>query len=58
MTRADVRWACYLLSRLTPEQWQDAFRAGGYQPAVAERFIRRIQKKISDGLALCDTTVR
>ena len=44
ITRADVRWAAYLLSRLTPAQWQDAFRAGGYQPAVAERFIRRIQE--------------
>ena len=58
ITPADVRWASYLLSRLTPEQWQDAFRAGGYQPAASERFIRRIQEKVSDGLAFGETTVR
>ena len=55
---ADVRWACYLLSHLTREQWQDAFRAGGYQPAAAERFIRRIQEKIASGLELGETTLR
>ena len=58
ITPADVRWASHLLSGLTAEQWQDAFRAGGYPPAVSERFIRRLLQKVRDGLALGETTVR
>ena len=30
-------------------QWEDAFRAGGFEPAVAARFIRRLHQKIADG---------
>jgi hypothetical protein len=52
MTAADVRWICEKLDRLTDEQWQDAFRAGGYAPEVASRFIRRFEQKIKEGLAL------
>jgi hypothetical protein len=37
---------------LSPEQWRDAFRAGGFEPAVAERFIRRIHEKIEQGKRL------
>jgi hypothetical protein len=48
----DVRWAAGELSRLTDAQWSEAFRAGNYAPATAERFIRRIKEKIADGLAL------
>lgn len=48
----DVRWASDLLARLTVEQWHDAFRAGGYESAVAERFIQRIHGKIAEGRAL------
>ena len=29
-----------------------AFRAGGYEPALAERFISRIREKITEGLTL------
>lgn len=49
---ADVRWAAARMARLTDAQWRDAFRAGNYSGADAERFIRRIKEKISDGLAL------
>jgi hypothetical protein len=49
---ADVRWTCERLSRLTPKQWEDAFRAGGYDPALAERFIKRLREKIDEGLKL------
>jgi hypothetical protein len=49
---AHVRWAAQLLSGLTPAQWHDAFRAGGYPPEVRERFINKLQSKIRDGLAL------
>ena len=31
-----------LLAGLSERQWQDAFRAGGYNPEVSARFIRKI----------------
>jgi len=49
---ADVRWLCERLSRLTPEQWKDAFRAGGYKDDVADRFIRKLQEKVAYGMSL------
>lgn len=52
ITPADVRWICGRLQRLRDAQWRDAFRAGGYPPADAERFIRRLKQKIAEGLAL------
>lgn len=54
ITPADVRWICTQLSRLTDDQWQDAFRAGGFAMPVADRFIRRMKQKIDEGLALKD----
>ena len=55
ITPADVRWICGRLDRLTDRQWSDAFRAGGYAPETAARFIRRIRQKVAEGLALKDT---
>jgi len=49
ITREDVVWASDLLSRLSERQWQDAFRAGGYQPQVANQFIRKFREKIRQG---------
>ncbi len=49
---ADVRWMCNLLSQLSDGQWQDAFRAAGYDTAIASRFITRIKAKIAEGQAL------
>ena len=43
----DVRWAADLLGRLTETQWRDAFRAGGYEPALAARFIRKIKDNVA-----------
>ncbi len=51
----DVAWASALLGQLTDRQWRDAFRAGGYQTAAANRFIRRLQQKIADGRRLGHT---
>lgn len=51
---ADVRWICEQLTRLTDRQWTDAFRAGGVEGAIADRFIRRMKQKIADGMALKD----
>lgn len=52
LSPADVRWMCDRLGRLSVDQWHDIFRAGGYDPATAERFISRIRAKIAEGLAL------
>jgi hypothetical protein len=44
----DVEWASRLLSRLTRQQWADAFRAGGYPPAMSAQFIDVIESRIRD----------
>ena len=51
----DLRWASELLVRLTDSQWADAFRAGGYPPDIANRFIVRLQQKIADASRIADT---
>lgn len=51
---ADVRWVCQRLAALSDEQLQDAFRAAGYPKAIADRFIRRLEQKIAEGLRLKD----
>ena len=51
MKPEDVRWICEKLQRLTPRQWDDAFRAGGYAPEIANRYITRLKQKIAEGLA-------
>ena len=52
ITPADVAWASNLLGRLSERQWHDAFRAAGYDPAVAERFIRALGAKIQQGRSI------
>ncbi len=52
ITPADVRWICGRLAKLSDTQWHDAFRAGGYSKATADRFIRKMKQKIAEGLAL------
>ena len=52
VTPADVRWACELLSRLSDQQWHDAFRAAQYDEQHATRYIRKIKEKIAQGLTL------
>jgi hypothetical protein len=49
ITPEEVHWASDLLTGLNYEQWTEAFRAGGYEPAVAERFIRRLLAKVAEG---------
>jgi hypothetical protein len=48
ITVDDARWAGQLLTRLTDRQWHDAFRAGGYAPDVAQRFIQKIHSNIKE----------
>jgi len=52
ITPADVAWASDLLGRLNDRQWSDAFRAGGYPPELADRFIGRLHQKIAEGCQL------
>ena len=54
ITPTDVAWASNLLGQLSDAQWRDAFRAAGYQPTVAGRFIRKLREKIDHGRALGD----
>ena len=55
ITPDDVRWACDLLARFDAAQWRDAFRSGGYQASLAERFIQRLLTKINEGRQLVPT---
>jgi hypothetical protein len=48
ITPADMAFATALLRQLTDQQWRDAFRAGGYSPRIASRFIARLQQKIAE----------
>jgi hypothetical protein len=52
ITPDDVAWASNLLAQLSDRQWQDAFRAGGYEPEAANRFIRKLREKIEEGRAV------
>jgi hypothetical protein len=50
VTLADVRWTCTLLSRLSDTQWNDAFRAGGYNAEQTSRYVTKLKAKIAQGL--------
>jgi hypothetical protein len=52
ITTEDVKWTAQLMSRLTDQQWDDAFRAGGYSPDDRAKFIAKFKEKIAAGLAL------
>jgi hypothetical protein len=52
VTVEEVVWASELLGRLSDQQFGDAFRAGGYEPAVSKRFIARLRQKIEEGRSL------
>jgi hypothetical protein len=47
---ADVRWTCTRLERISDAQLTDAFRAGGFSPETAARFVRKIREKTREGL--------
>lgn len=51
---ADAGWASALLSRLSDHQWNDAFRAGGYTPAEAGRFLRKLHANITRAQQVAD----
>jgi hypothetical protein len=43
---------CRLFSRLSDRQWNDAFRAAGYQQELRDRYIKKIKEKVAQGAAL------
>ena len=45
---ADARWLGELLSRLSPAQIRDAFRAAGYSPEEVERFAEVVEERIGE----------
>ena len=49
ITPEDATWAIDLLASLSERQWRDAFRAGGYEPDVASRFIAKLRSCITEG---------
>ena len=55
---ADVEWASQQLAQLSDGQWHDAFRAGGYQPDEARRFIAKLKEKIDEGRGLSRRAAR
>jgi len=48
ITPADLRWASARMSRLTDQQWRDAFRAGNYDDVATARYLRVIRQRIAD----------
>jgi hypothetical protein len=46
--REDARWIGDLLSRLSPEQIQDAFRSAGYSPQEVDGFSKVVQERIAE----------
>jgi hypothetical protein len=52
LTRADVVWAAERMASLTDAQWDDIFRAAGYQEDHRRRYVARIKTKVSEGLKL------
>jgi hypothetical protein len=52
LTVDDVVWTCQLMSRLSSTQWDDAFRAAGYDEAERQRYVAKILSKIREGLHL------
>jgi hypothetical protein len=52
ITPEEVAWASDLLGRLSDKQWADAFRAGGFDPDDARRFITKLKEKVDQGRSL------
>lgn len=48
LTPGDLQWMVALVSRLSPAQWRDAFRAAGYGPGTSEAFITRLMEKLEE----------
>jgi hypothetical protein len=58
ITVDDVIWISELMNQITPKQYADAFRAGAYPDATAERLISKLRSKVQEGLNLKTQTGR
>jgi hypothetical protein len=56
VTPRDIVWTARLLARLSDAQWNDAFRAAGYAPEHAARYVAKLKSKVAEGLALESAT--
>jgi hypothetical protein len=56
ITPADVAWMCRILDKISDQQWDDAFRGAAFPKETADRYIRKLNSKIQEGLALTATT--
>ncbi len=54
----DVAWICNLFGQLSDRQMQDAFRAAGFDPDIAGRFIAKLREKIELGRSPSLATAR
>ena len=54
LTPDDVRWTAELMARLSDQQWNDAFRAGGYDEDASRRYVAKIKSKVAQGLSIAD----
>jgi len=52
LTVDDVVFTARLMSRISDQQWSDAFRAAAYREPDQVRYIAKIKAKIREGLAL------
>jgi len=50
VTPADVVWTAERMATVTDAQWDDVFRAAGYQVDERRRYIAKIKSKIGEGL--------
>ncbi len=48
ITREDVAWAARLIGGLDERQWRDAFRAAGYAPDLAARFMTVLRSRVEE----------
>jgi hypothetical protein len=56
VTIDDVHWVCDLLNHLSQDQMLDAFKAAHYDKATADRYVKKIREKVTQGLALTATS--
>lgn len=49
-----VRWIAERLSRLSDEQWRQAFQAAGYSSNEVDRYVSRLKAKVDEGLLKTD----
>jgi hypothetical protein len=52
LTASDVVWTAERMASVTDAQWDDVFRAAGYQAGERRRYIAKIKSKIGEGLKL------